>query len=259
MSHFAYYAEPPAAFEGFGGSVVPARIVYNGFGEPVGALPLIPLITALAPLAAQLVGNLFKGGSGLGEIDGYGFGESEGMGLYAGSEVVPAQIVHNRLGETVGAFPLVAALAPLAAKAAGMIAPFAAKAASAVVPLVTKAATSIVPALGPPADMPAPPPSSAAAPIGPDPAAPIVPPPAAPGIPPAPAMWPAASVPPPGYPVRRRPRRHHRFVRRRMRMGPPGAPQAYAPMRPMPPVPPPPAPVATDASGGMHGFYGYAY
>jgi hypothetical protein len=147
MNQFAYYAEPPASFQGFGGSVVPSRIIYNGFGEPVGALPLIPLLTALAPLAAQVVGDLFKGASGTAGMDGFGYGDVEGLGLYAGPEIVPTQIVHNRFGGTVGAIPLVAALAPLAANAAGFIAPIAAKAASAIVPLVSKAAGAAIPAI----------------------------------------------------------------------------------------------------------------
>lgn len=140
MSRFAYYSEPPAVFEGYAGPVVPFHVVYNGLGEPVGA---IPLIAALAPLAAQLVGNLFNQGSSTDGIEGYG--EYDGLGYFAGPEVVPARIVYNGLGEPVGAIPFLAALAPLAAKAAGFLAPLAAKAAGAIVPLATRAASAALP------------------------------------------------------------------------------------------------------------------
>ncbi len=58
MPHFYGYPYHGSGFAGYAGPVVPARIVYNGFGEPVGALPalaaLIPsAISALAPLAAK--------------------------------------------------------------------------------------------------------------------------------------------------------------------------------------------------------------
>lgn len=275
MSQFAYYSEPPAVFEGYAGPVVPAHVVYNGLGEPVGA---IPLIAALAPLAAQLVGSLFNRGSSTDGIDGYG--EYDGFGYFAGPEVVPARIVYNGLGEPVGAIPFLAALAPLAAKAAGFLAPLAAKAAGAIVPLATKAASAALPMVqniaaqalpslmsslpgmltslptppmpgggGPVPAMPAvpgpvaPPPPMPAGPVGPAPGAPM-----APGMPQSPAAF---------RPVRRRRRR--RIVRFRR-----AAPRAMRIMRapvesapppvPMPPPVAPPPPVATDASGGVSGF-----
>ncbi len=49
------------------------------------------------------------------------------------------QIVYDGLGNPVGILPFIAALAPLAAKAAAAIAPVAAKAASAIIPTIAKA------------------------------------------------------------------------------------------------------------------------
>lgn len=283
MSRFAYYAEPPVVFEGYAGPVVPAHLVYNGFGEPVGA---IPLIAALAPLAAQLIGSLVSQGSGTDGVDGFGeYGD--GLGLYAGTEVQPAQLVMNGFGEPVGAIPFLAALAPLAAKAAGFLAPLAAKAAGALVPLASKAASAIVPLASKAVSSAAPMLQNVAAqalpamanllpgllarqpapaqpvPVMPAPGgggAPLMLPPAGstPGFVPAPGPMPGTMPPPPGMtpfgPRRRRRRRWLRVVRpapRIMREAPPGA-SLPAPA----PLPPPPA-TATPASGGMGGYFGW--
>src|SRR4030095_8861199 len=102
MPHMS--APPPIVFGGYAGPVVPGHMVYNGFGQPVGA---IPLIAALAPLAAQVIGSLIKRRPSPPErIDGF-HEYDDGLGLYAGIEPVPTQIVVNGLGEPVGAIPLI--------------------------------------------------------------------------------------------------------------------------------------------------------
>lgn len=283
MSCFAYYSEPPTLFSGYAGPVVPAHLVYNGLGDPVGA---IPLVAALAPLAAQLVGNLLRGDSSGGD----GFGEyDDGLGLYADPELMPAQLVMNGLGEPVGAIPLIAALAPLAAKAAGFLAPLAAKAAGALVPLASKAASAIVPlaakaagsvgpllqnvasqalpaltsalpGLLPRGPAPVPPPSSVP---GGEPAVPVAPVPLpAPAYGPAPLPMPAAPspAPSPAFLRRRRRPRWGRMVRRGPRLSRGSLPGPVAPDAPPPLPPPPPSPMpapATAASGGMAGYFGW--
>lgn len=267
MSCLGYYSEPSAVFEGYEGPVVPSHLVYNGLGEPVGA---IPLIAALAPLAAQLIGNLFSRSSATDGIDGFGEYD-DGLGLYAGTELVPTQVVLNGFGEPVGAIPLIAALAPLAAKAAGFLAPLAAKAASAIVPLAAKAASAAGPLLQnvvaqalpaltsslpglltSPAGGGAAPPMPVFAPEA-APMPPPAPPMMSPAMPMAPAMLPMG---PAGLaPMRRRRRRRRRMVRlvrrapRVMRAGP---------VEPMAPALPPPAPApAMESSGGMAGYFGW--
>jgi len=122
------------------------QVAYDGFGNPVGAFPAL---AALAPLAAKflpmalpalpgllksLLGNPqfgyapsagYAGAAGLGY-----YGEPEGFdGYYAEPYVdpamgycgysepgVPQQVAFDRFGNPVGAFPALAALAPLAAK-----------------------------------------------------------------------------------------------------------------------------------------------
>jgi hypothetical protein len=41
----------------------PDRVVFDGLGNPVG-LPILPLLTSLAPMVGDLVGGLFKGKQG---------------------------------------------------------------------------------------------------------------------------------------------------------------------------------------------------
>ncbi|MCZ7638308.1 MAG: hypothetical protein M5U12_21065 [Verrucomicrobia bacterium] len=278
MSCFAYYSEPPTLFSGYAGPVVPAHLVYNGLGDPVGA---IPLVAALAPLAAQLVGNLLRGDSSGGD----GFGEyDDGLGLYADPELMPAQLVMNGLGEPVGAIPLIAALAPLAAKAAGFLAPLAAKAAGALVPLASKAASAIVPlaakaagSVGPllqnVASQALPALTSALPGLLPRGPAPVPPRPrfrgrargpgrarAAPRASVRPCAAAGARGPFPGaFPAflrRRRRPRWGRMVRRGPRLSRGSLPGPVAPDAPPPLPPPPPSPMpapATAASGGWQG------
>src|SRR5262245_60161087 len=54
-----FHGYPTHGFGGYAGPVVPARIVYNGLGEPVGAIPalasLIPsVMSALGPIASAV-------------------------------------------------------------------------------------------------------------------------------------------------------------------------------------------------------------
>ena len=160
-------------------------------------------------------------------------------------------VVYDGLGNPVGAFPFLAALAPLAAK---------------ILPMVS----SILPGLAP-ASPSAPPPSPA--PSEPPPPAPIPPPLALPYPPPPSALpsqpqmvvirEPSAAVSPfppssppfgPGRPLlvlRRRGRRRRRTpVRLKVERV---TEQVSVPPRALPPPPLPP--LATESNGGVNGWY----
>jgi hypothetical protein len=133
-----------------------APVAYDGFGNPVGALPalaaLAPLALKALPMVASALPGLLKsflGNPQLGYLPGYGYPGAGGLGYYAEPQAfegyygepeayqgyyaepyvdpaigyagysqpaVPQQIVYDGFGNPVGAFPALAALAPLAAK-----------------------------------------------------------------------------------------------------------------------------------------------
>lgn len=99
-------------------------VAYDGFGNPVGFPPLLPILTSLAPMVLPAVGNILKSFTGGGQQGMAGYASPE-YGDDELSEVPQGEVVYDGFGNPVGFAPLLniaKSVLPGVARAIGPIA-----------------------------------------------------------------------------------------------------------------------------------------